>query len=256
MSKYLTNVSTAIGILLGFHYFISFRWLQGFFDKYDLDGYDIISLEDLTFPFGDSNLQIFGLSMMGLIWIIGCHLIFTNEEEERMFREKASEDAKKLSKRVKNKKSTLIALLVVSVIAIPFTISQLGGIKNFVEDETQSFYLLLTFIIPFAYVIFIEKRKAFLYMFFGTAFFWVNIFVGEVLDGIEVGKDSKTDKISLFRIEYSDKIYTSTKQDKLVYAGYRYWVFKNESSGEVNFIPTKEIKHSTKFLLPVTAENN
>lgn len=249
MIKNITNISTVIGLFLSFHYFFSYRWLSKWLEFKGLRNYDIISLEDLTFPFGSINLKIFSLSMVGLFIIAFWHLLFTVETEKE-FRSDLTWSIKKLY--VKLSRNLRLRLACTKALFGVLPISILVGVLAFSSfdysgdyKEHMLIYILLTVFIPSLYILVPEKRPLILPLFFSIAFVWMNIFIDKVYSDVPTKpktEDNKFRSYIKYNIEYSNKEFNSVKGDQLLYAGYRYWVFRNDSIGSVNLIPTKEIK--------------
>ncbi len=249
MIKNITNISTVIGLFLSFHYFFSYRWLSKWLEFQRLRNYDIISLEDLTFPFGSINLKIFSLSIVGLFFIAFWHLLFTIETENE-FRNEISSKIKKVYSKLSKKLN--IKMVWTEVLFGILPISILLGIMVFssfdYSEDNKLFmwsYTVLTIFVPTVYILIPEKRPIFLPLFFGVAFVWMNVFINKVYSDLSTKSEPtirQQDSYIKYNIEYSNKEFSSVKGDQLIYAGYRYWVFRNDSIGSVNLIPTKEIK--------------
>ena len=75
----LNNIWQLITVILSFHYFLSYRWINGLLEIYGLDHFSIITIQDVMFPFVKLNYTIIGLCSIGFIVIFYFRFILTNE---------------------------------------------------------------------------------------------------------------------------------------------------------------------------------
>lgn len=232
----IADVAGIISIIVGIHYYLSYRWLHGLFSIWGIETLSIMTFEDLTFPFADVNISVILLSIFGFLGIFCWNLL----SDKKSIHVKDVYGNFKLVKSEFLKKPFWAKITLVASFLI-LASSYLLILKPYVKYPSTKFEILYFAIllgIPIWYI-FVNpaKRRNVLIFQMILMFSWANLFVNNVLEGIDQ-KESKNN--ILIEFTYKDELITASDSLRLLFHGHKYLItLKNNE--KIQLYDTKNI---------------
>lgn len=240
----IQSIIGIISILLSCHYYLSFKWINGFLNLYDIDSLAVIALEDVTFPFGSLNASVIILTSLGFLWIYGWKLASTQADYDnsgrilannwKEFVQNFKEFWSKLSLAVKFSISLGIVGLIVGYIFL------FKPNLNFPNQLLEWFYILIFIAIPLVYILSSKKRNLIMGLYILCMFAWANLFVKVSLDNIAKPRNEKNRKITEMSFIYDGKPIQTSDTLNFIYHGYKYLIMATPDS-ILQLYPTDKI---------------
>jgi len=226
----LNNIWQLITVILSFHYFLSYRWINGLLEIYGLDGFSIITIQDVMFPFAGLNYTIIGLCSIGFIVIFYFKFILTNEtylKADIIFKKNFKEGAKEIFKH-KSIKSTLFKIVAFLIISISTIILFRNYLKIPENGGYYIFWFLVLFIlIPVIYVIWVKKRTLILGAFLFLTFLWANQFIDKILID---SKNTTPTTITNVSFNYHNKNIKTNDSLVFLYRSYEFLILRDKKT--------------------------
>ncbi len=241
----LKNKIDAIGklipIIIGIHYFLSYRWLSGLLKIWKIDYLDIITFEDLTFPFAEHNIIIFKFNFLGLILIllILSLIHYIKKQKNTIELQILYLKIKRWVKINKKNKFILVLGLIFSTILLIAFICYIWYQLSKKTTHTISFFFIILSSITY---LFIKNNKyfTFFYIQLFCLLIWSNTLIDKIL--FEVKNDVIQDKknISISFTLDNEEINTDNKL-KFIFHSNKYLIMQKENR-EIKLFKNKYIK--------------
>lgn len=172
----IENIVGVISIIIGIHYYLSYKWLYGLLKIWGIESFSIITLEDLTFPFANLNITVILLSIFGFIGVFCWHLLSDEKSEPTKNISEALISLKNwFIKKSIIKKLTMI-LMVIIIIAILIT-SYLLIFKPHLDYPNRKIEISYFFILTTTPILYIFLKPNKRHLIFGGSII-LNIWLG------------------------------------------------------------------------------
>ena len=211
--------------------------------------FPIISKEDITFPMGLINYSIIGFSLSGFIVIYGWFLIIGNNEDRVINESKSScykfytSIIQYFSNKILTKKSKIniknylnLLILMTCCILIYFVL-----IKKVIPNLGRYFsfmFIINFFIFPSLFIIYKHKRNI---IFSGYIFYIIFFGILYINTAFKIAEKEPNAKNQNISFSFQGRTICSSKNNRLVYPGYKYIVMTNDSIHKNYLYPTKDI---------------
>ena len=244
----LNNIWILLTILLSFHYYLSYRWINGLLESYDLKDFSIITIQDVMFPFVDLNYTIIGFCSIGFIIVFYIQLVLKNKtysRADKIFQKNIKETFRIIFTHKSLKSSIFKILSALIMIITSFILFKYY--LNIPENGTVFFiWIIVLFIImPIVYVIWVEKRSIILGFYIFMTFLWSNKFIDKIIvDAKDIERDYKIE----ISFKYEGDSITTNDSLVFLYKSYKYIILrdlrtnKNKlfESEKITFLETKK----------------
>ncbi len=232
----IENLAGIISIIIGVHYYLSYKWLYGLLSIWGIETLSIITFEDLTFPFANLNISVILLSTFGFIGILYWNLVSN----------KKSKPAKNISEAFmffkngfKKKPIWMRWTFVISILILIITYFFIFKPQlDYPNKKLEILYFVILIGIPIIYIFIDNNKRNFvlgfqIFLMFG----WANLFVNTILQRTTEKKSNIETHIDF---KYKNENITTSDSLKLLFHGHKYLIM-SKSNGEIKLYDTKNI---------------
>lgn len=153
------SIETILGlmtIVLGFHYFISFRFLFGYLKLHNLEFLPLISFNDITFSCIEINFKLFKLALIGLIWIFIWFFIGNDKwiiKKKSFFFSKIEFFSNKEKFQKRNSQVIIFTIVIGLILVFIYCLFLIFKLSKF----SEVYLILILLLIPFAIILNIKN---------------------------------------------------------------------------------------------------
>lgn len=237
-----SEVLSLLSVILGMHYFFSYKLLYGILEIYGISHLPIITLEDLTFCMAKYHISLFAISQYGLFWILIWIIVFPKFKLKKLTKElrKAPNRIRKNWHKYSHfKKIALSASLSICLLGFLFCAGLL--IYKFIltfDKIANTISFIIIFITPVMYIFWKKKRVYILFAHLVFVLIWINITTNQALENYR-DTDHKTS--SIIQFEYDDKIIQSSDSLQYIFHGSAYIILRNAPKGTMHLFRTEAV---------------
>lgn len=219
--------------------------LYGSLKLHGLEFFPLISFNDITFTCIELNFNLIILAMSGLTWIF-LWLLLGKDKWLHDLKSKVSKPIDNFFNKYQKKKIAsrllLLLILLVGSALVTFTLFLL-----FSTLSSADIYLRLIFIIvPVSFILFQKKRNLILLAHMVIMFFWVNVFIDDVLEKTKIDQKDYSPE---YEITFNSDKEQITSSDSLqwIFYGYENLVLFDKTKQEYLLFKTNHIDN-VRFL--------
>lgn len=233
----IQNIAGLFSVILGTHYFLSFRWFYGMLKIWGIDSLAVISLEDLTFPYAHLNISVISLSSIGFLGIFWWKFASNKESNPP----KDLKNAINLLRLffVKQKSWIKIVGIIILIAILIFTYFKVfSPLISLPSRDLGFLYLGILLGVPILYVFLPEKRNLIFGLQLLLMFSWANLFINTILKNANSNKGKIKSQISF---EYKEQRIESSDSLIFLHHGYNYLIMK-DSKGNTILYPSNLVE--------------
>lgn len=221
---FLNKLISLITIFLALHYCFSYLLLANLFNQLNLNGFTILSLEDVLFPCIGINKDLFLSFGMSFMIVILCEMLeFVRPGCVRFTKLEGKENGIIMY-------IVFFALLVLGVLLLyPYSIEKYGIV------------LMLLLLLSLPYFSYIKRVKRVILLSLGVL--TMMTMMGSISDSFRPENEiAGDDDLSNIVVEMKEQTIVSDTNRSLVFVGARYVIFYNRKQEEAELYPVAEVK--------------
>ena len=232
----IQNIVGLFTIILGTHYFLSFRWFYGMLKIWGVDFFSVISIEDLTFPYAHLNISVLALSSLGFVGILWWDFTSNNNSNPL---DNLKESIKLLkSLFVKQKWWLKVGLIIILISIVSFIYIVFKPLISLPNRNLGFSYLLILLGVPLIYILLPQKRNLVIGLQLFLMFSWANLFITTVLNDVRSNPSNTKIEISF---EYKNRRIESSDSLIFLHHGYKYLIMK-DTIGNIELFPSNFVE--------------
>ncbi len=237
----LTDLLSGISIVVSLHYYFSYYFLYQFFKKYNLELFDVISFQDLSYTLGSANINLGILPVIGFVIFYYFYLLLSFTDFEKFCIKKFIDKNWYLFKIPRIKKIfKQVLLLILGVIILIYIIRIFNICICNINNNNFTYLLIIIILIVFNFLIVFEKNTYLWVVFY--IFLMLILFHNVINKAIDAASNIKPKNITNYTISTKDMIFQNSKSERLIYPGYRYYIFQDTITNDITMIPNKDLK--------------